>query len=239
MKNPAYQFETIAIVHSPFKEKFGTPRQPGLVKQALFSLEMLPPYDCEDAFEGLEDFSHLWLTFVFHQNRDKAWSPKIRPPRLGGNQRVGVFASRSPYRPNPIGLSVVEFIGVRREQGKLFIDLKGADLIEGTPVLDIKPYIPYADAIHAAHAGYASQPPDSVLAVQFSELAQQQVNDESLIHPDLEVFIKQVLELDPRPAYVKSVEDSALFGMKLLNYDIQWQVEGEVVTVLSLNKGEC
>lgn len=236
MKSISYQFETIGIIHSPFKEKFGAPRQPGLVKQALSSLEVLPPYDCDEAFDGLEGFSHIWITFVFHQNRDKVWSPKVRPPRLGGNQRIGVFASRSPYRPNPVGLSVVELVGVRHEQGKLFVDIKGADMIDGTPVLDIKPYIPYADSIPEAKAGYALQQPVAKLSVQFSEVARQQVNEQVRLHPDLEVFIMQVLELDPRPAYVQSADDSARYGMKLLDFDVQWQVDGEVVTVLSLDK---
>lgn len=231
-----FELEPIGIIHSPFKEKFGTPRQPGLIKQASFNMEILSPYDCEEAFEGLEVFSHLWITFVFHKNRDKKWSPKVRPPRLGGNQRIGVFASRSPYRPNPIGLSVVELSGIRRVKGKLFIDIKGADLIDGTPVLDIKPYIPYADCIAEAKGGYASTTPAAKLLVQFNECALQQIRAVEAEHPDLQNFIRQVLELDPRPAYVNSTNDKVQYGMKLLDFDVQWQVEGNRAIVISLNE---
>jgi len=231
-----YKLEPIGIIHSPFKEKFGTPRQPGLIKQASFSLEILSPYNCDEAFEGLDGFSHLWITFIFHKNRDKVWSPKVRPPRFGGNQRIGVFASRSPYRPNPIGLSVVELTGIRHHQGKLFIDIKGADLIEGTPVLDIKPYVPYADCITDAKAGYASTSPAAKLIVEFSDTTMQQVRNAEAEQPELQHFIRQVLELDPRPAYANKASDKVHYGMKLLDFDIQWQVEDDVVTVLSLDK---
>lgn len=233
----SFEFKPVAIIHSPFKEKFGTPRQPGLIKQALFSLEVLSPYDCDEAFEELEGFSHLWIIFVFHKNRDRQWSPKVRPPRLGGNQRIGVFASRSPYRPNPIGLSAVELLGIRRDQGKLFIDIKGADLIDGTPVLDIKPYVPYADCITEAKSDYASTPPIPKLHVQFNDQVLKQISNTEAAYPDIQNFIRQVIELDPRPAYANSTNDKAQYGMKLLDFDVQWQIEeGDVVTVLSLNK---
>jgi tRNA (adenine37-N6)-methyltransferase len=135
-------FTPIGIVHSPFKEKFGVPRQPGIATAARATLELLPPYDREEALEGLSGFSHVWLVFVFHATAAQGWQPSVRPPRLGGNVRVGVFASRSMFRPNPIGLSVVELEGYGREDGRLVLHVKGADLIDGTPVLDIKPYIP-------------------------------------------------------------------------------------------------
>jgi len=234
MKKSSYPFETIGIVHSPFKEKFGTPRQPGLIKQTLFSIEMLAPYDCDEAFDGLDNFSHLWISFIFHQNKNKPWSPKVRPPRLGGNQRVGVFASRSPYRPNPIGLSVVELTGLRRKQGKLFIDIKGADLIEGTPVVDIKPYVPYADCVVEAKGGYATTLPTSKLNVQFSDKAAQKIIEVAVDYPDLKTLIEQVLELDPRPAYLSGTDDKVQYGIKLLDFDIRWETEGDEVLVLSL-----
>jgi len=110
----------IGVVHSPFKEKFGTPRQPGLITDAVASIELLAPFDREEALQGIEQFSHLWISFIFHHNKEKSWTPKVRPPRLGGNKSIGVFASRSPYRPNPTGLSVVELSGVRKEKNKLF-----------------------------------------------------------------------------------------------------------------------
>ncbi|MCP4325028.1 MAG: tRNA (N6-threonylcarbamoyladenosine(37)-N6)-methyltransferase TrmO, partial [Alteromonadales bacterium] len=162
-------FETIAKIHSPYKEKFAVPRQPGLVPSANALLEILPPYDDINAFTGLDDFSHLWLMFVFHKNKqNKNWQPTVRPPRLGGNKRLGVFATRSPNRPNPIGLSLVEFHGVIQKQGKLFLQLSNIDLVDGTPIVDIKPYIPYADSKPDASAGFAQATPEILMEVCFS-----------------------------------------------------------------------
>lgn len=226
----------IGIAHSPFKEKFGTPRQPGLIAEAEFTIELLPPYDKREALDGIEQFSHLWISFIFHQNKDKSWTPKVRPPRLGGNKSIGVFASRSPYRPNPMGLSVVEFVKIREENNKLLIDIKGADLVDGTPVLDIKPYIPYSDCIKDAKAGYATQPPGAKLKVVFSEQAQQQLQHASEQYPQLENFIRQVLELDPAPAYVDNNKSNKQYGVKLLEFDVQWQVTEGCATVISLEQ---
>src|SRR3954463_4060851 len=136
-------FPAIGIIHSCFKEKFGIPRQPGLAPLATAQLELLPPYDNRAALEGLETCSHIWLQFVFHANKRDAWKPKVKPPRLGGNKSLGVFATRSPTRPAPIGLSVVKLDGISEADGKLFLNLSGIDLLDGTPVLDIKPYVPY------------------------------------------------------------------------------------------------
>ena len=224
----------IGVVHSPFKEKFGTPRQPGLITDAVASIELLPPYDREEALQGIEQFSHLWISFIFHHNKEKSWTPKVRPPRLGGNKSIGVFASRSPYRPNPTGLSVVELTGVRKEQNKLFLDVKGADLVDGTPVIDIKPYIPYTDSISHAKAGYAEQQPVASLKVEFSEQARQQLQQASEHYPQLESFIEQVIGLDPRPAYSAEEQSEKSYGVKLLEYDVQWQVKDGTATVLSL-----
>ena len=227
-----FELTAIGIVHSPFKEKFGTPRQPGLVSEANCTIELLSPYDTQDALEGIEEFSHLWISFIFHKNKDKKWSPKVRPPRLGGNKSIGVFASRSPYRPNPVGLSVVEFVGTREENNKLLIDIKGADLVEGTPVLDIKPYIAYSDSIQQAKAGYAEQAPEAKLEVVFSEQAQQQLQHAREQYPQLECFIRQVIELDPRPAYVGNSEPGKQYGVKLLEFDVQWQVVKGLATII-------
>ena len=229
-----YELTTIGIVHSPFKEKFGTPRQPGLITEAIFSIELLAPYDKKEALQGIEQFSHLWISFIFHKNKDKAWTPKVRPPRLGGNKNIGVFASRSPYRPNPIGLSAVELIGIREENNKLWVDIKGADLVDGTPVLDIKPYILYSDSIKQATAGYAEQPPSAKLEVEFSEQAQQQLQLANEQHPQLEKIIRQVIELDPRPAYASDDEPEKKYGAKLFEFDVKWQVQKGIATVISL-----
>ena len=140
-----YTFEPVGIIHSPYKEKFGIPRQSSLVRAARAQLELFAPYNHPDAVRGLEAFSHIWIQFVFHQTAARGWTPLVRPPRLGGNARVGVFASRSTHRPNPIGLSLVELAGIDYTGG-LKLNLTGADLVDGTPVLDIKPYIPFVES---------------------------------------------------------------------------------------------
>ena len=150
-----WKFEPVAVVHSCFAEKFAIPRQPLLAPAATATLELLPPYDQPEALEGLEGVSHLWLLFVFHAAGHGSKHLRVRPPRLGGNQRIGVFASRAPHRPNPIGQSVVRLEGI--VDGRLL--LSGVDLLDGTPVLDIKPYVPYADAIGDAHNSLAPAPP--------------------------------------------------------------------------------
>ncbi|WP_040095556.1 tRNA (N6-threonylcarbamoyladenosine(37)-N6)-methyltransferase TrmO, partial [Aeromonas australiensis] len=154
-----FEIDTLGIIRSPYKEKFAIPRQPGLVKSARARLELLPPYDQPDVLRGIEQFSHLWLSFVFHQTMAQGWHPTVRPPRLGGNERVGVFATRSTFRPNPLGLSVVELHGVGRERGKLWLELGAVDLLDGTPIVDIKPYVPYADSLPDARGGFAPDAP--------------------------------------------------------------------------------
>lgn len=137
-----FSFQPIGVIHSCFKEKFGIPRQSGLVTAAQATLELHAPYDCPEALVELEGFSHIWVTFVFHQSMRDNWKATVRPPRLGGNQRIGVFASRSPFRPNPIGLSAVQLESIDCKDGHCQLQLRGADLLDGTPVLDIKPYVP-------------------------------------------------------------------------------------------------
>ena len=233
-----FDFQPIGIIRSCFPEKFGIPRQPGLVKGATATLELLSPYDRTEALEGLEAFSHLWVIFVFHASLKETWKATVRPPRLGGNKRVGVFASRSMYRPNPIGLSVVELerIDTTTEQPRLF--LKGVDLLDGTPVLDIKPYLPYVDAIPNAHGGYAHGSPQPRLQVNFSATAAAQCASYEHTYPNLRTLIIQVLELDPRPAYYDEQHSGKEFGMRLLDFDIKWCIEGEQVEVLAIEKVE-
>lgn len=140
-----FQFAPIGVIRSPYKEKFAIPRQPGLICDGGGALELLPPYNQPDAVRGLEGFSHLWVIFVFHQTMDGGWRPTVRPPRLGGNARVGVFATRSTFRPNPIGMSLVELHGIETRNG-VRLQLGSLDLVDGTPVLDIKPYLPFAES---------------------------------------------------------------------------------------------
>lgn len=231
-----FEFQPVGIVRSCFPEKFGIPRQPGLVEEATAVLELLPPYDRVEALQGLEAFSHLWLIFVFHASLKDTWKPTVRPPRLGGNKRVGVFASRSMFRPNPIGLSVVELerVDTATEQPRLF--LKGVDLLDGTPVLDIKPYLPYVDAIPNARSGYAQGSPEPRLQVSLSSGAEEQCTSYRDEYPNLVSLIIHLLELDPRPAYYDADSSTQEFGMRLLDFDIKWHVEGEQVEVLAIEK---
>ena len=231
-----FDFKPIGIIRSCFPEKFGIPRQPGLVKEATATLELLPPYDRVEALEGLEAFSHVWLIFVFHASLKETWKATVRPPRLGGNKRVGVFASRSMFRPNPIGLSVVELERIDTNSGQPRLLLKGVDLMDGTPVLDIKPYLPYVDAIPEAHGGYAHGTPEPHLQVEFSSAASAQCASHENTYPNLMTLIIQVLELDPRPAYYDETRSSKEFGMRLLDFNIKWCLDGKKVEVLGIEK---
>lgn len=222
-----FTFSPVGVIHSCFKEKFGIPRQPGLVPEARAILELLPPYNRAEAVRGLEDFSHIWVSFVFHACLGESWKPTVRPPRLGGNRRLGVFATRSTHRPNPIGLSAVELEKIVVESGKVLLHLKGIDLLDGTPVLDIKPYLPYSDRIAEATGGFAQEAPATPFEVRFSQSAL----DCCATVPQLEALIRRILSLDPRPAYYGKGEGKPVFGMKLLDYDVQWEVDGEVVLV--------
>ena len=230
-----FTFSPIGIVHSPFKEKFGVPRQPGLAPAARATLELLPPYDRDEVLEGLPGFSHVWLLFVFHATAGQGWNPTVRPPRLGGNVRVGVFASRSTFRPNPVGLSVVELAGYGRENGKLVLHLRGADLIDGTPILDIKPYVPYVDSIPQASGGFAAGAPEMRLGVRFTPQAEAQVAAREQAHPHLRELIVQVLGADPRPSYHEDEHTERIYGMRVLDFDLRWRVAEGVVVVVELS----
>jgi len=221
----SYNIHPIGIVHSPFKEKFGTPRQPGLVK-AKCSIELLPPYNRMDALKGLEGFSHIWIHFIFHQaireQHSNSWQPTVRPPRLGGNEKVGVFASRSPFRPNNIGLSVARLVKIEQSDSRLLLHVEGLDIVDGTPVIDIKPYIPYVDAIPDAFEGFATGAPEKKLSVTLSDEAENQLK--AAENPqELRQLIIEVLQTDPRPAY-KSNEKEGEYGILLYEYNIRWRI---------------
>ena len=217
-----FNFPTIGIIHSCFKEKFGIPRQPGLAPLATAKLELLPPYNDPDSLDGLEGCSHVWIQFVFHANKRSEWKPKVKPPRLGGNKTLGVFATRSPTRPSPIGLSVVKLDGIEVEDGKVWLNLSGVDLLDGTPVLDIKPYVPYVDLVPEAVNQFASAPP-APLPVEFNPSATafcHQYQAENAVA--LEGLIRQILQQDPRPQY-QQPEPERVYGMKLLDLDLRWR----------------
>lgn len=224
---PPMEFKPIAVIHSCFDARFGTPRQPGLVPSATAELILLPPYDQPESLRGLEQCSHVWLLFLFHASAGQGWSPTVRPPRLGGNRRLGVFATRSPFRPNPIGLSVVELDGILNEPGRRGLRLRNHDLVDGTPVLDIKPYIPYSDALPDARPPLDFAQPPRGRPVHFGQQALAELAGKP---PNLRALIEETLALDPRPAY-RQRESGRMHGVHLAGYNIRWQVQGGEVWV--------
>lgn len=228
-----YTFSQLGVIHSCFKEKFGIPRQPGLVDVPAH-IEINSEYSREDAFRELESFSHIWVIFVFHDIPKKNWNATVRPPRLGGNDRIGVFASRSMFRPNPVGLSVVKLENIERKNKKIILNILGGDFLDGTPVIDIKPYIPYSDIIQQASPGYAVSKPGIKLDVSFTDEAKTQVKHAEKKYPQIESIIIQVLQLDPRPAYQEQANKKENYAMKIYDYDLKWQLEDDKVKVVSL-----
>ena len=225
---PQLTLFTIGIIHSPYDEKFSVPRQANLVQEGKGILELLPPYNSLDAIRGIEQFSHLWLIFQFHQIPEREWHATVRPPRLGGNERIGVFASRATHRPNPIRLAKVRLEGVEISNGKVFLKLGSVDLVNGTPILDIKPYIAYADSEPDADSGFAQTKPQAKLEVEFSERALQAVgfcrNFAKFGIEQPLTFIRNVIEQDPRPAYQQGKISERIYGMHLAGYNIRWTI---------------
>ena len=214
----------IARVHSDFPSKFGVPRQSGLVEDLTSTLVFEPEFRSEDALRGLEGFSHLWLVWVFHQAAQRDWSPTVRPPRLGGNARMGVFATRSPFRPNPIALSAVRLDGVERtEAWGTVLRLRGADLVDGTPVLDVKPYLPYADCVPDALGGFAAAPAAPALAVDIPPDLLERVP------PERRRALLGVLAQDPRPPYQK--DPDRVYGFGFAGLEVRFSVADGVLTV--------
>ncbi|MBC3766406.1 tRNA (N6-threonylcarbamoyladenosine(37)-N6)-methyltransferase TrmO [Neptunicella marina] len=230
------QLTPVAVLRSPFKQKFAIPRQPGLAPAALSTIEFYAEFNDANSLRGIGQFSHLWLIFVFHENADKGWSPLVRPPRLGGNQKMGVFATRSTFRPNPIGMSVVELVDWQHKNGVLTITVKGADLLDGTPILDIKPYIPYSDAHPDASGGFASDAPQPLLSVTFSQQAQAQLQTTSKKYASIQALIEQVLAQDPRPAYKKSQGEIQEYGMTLYDLNIRWRCSENQAEVIGISQ---
>lgn len=224
---------------TPFADRFGIPRQPQLAPHALGRLRLLRPYDREEAVRGLEAFSHVWLTFVFHGSTGQ-WKPTVRPPRLGGNARVGVFASRSPFRPNPLGLSLVELLAIDTRDGVL-LTFGGVDLLDGTPVLDIKPYLSFVESRPNARGGFVDGPPRQ-LAVEFSAQAASQLSVHEQRWPDLAALVREVLAQDPRPAYAD--DPLRQYGFRLHDLEIKWRCTAaraivEQILGPSLDGGVC
>ncbi|WP_179997819.1 tRNA (N6-threonylcarbamoyladenosine(37)-N6)-methyltransferase TrmO [Acinetobacter sp. YH12239] len=225
----------IGIMRSPYKEKFGIPRQPNLVNVESY-IELLAPYNDELAFEGIHDFSHLWLIWQFHDNKNQdnqKFKPQVRPPRLGGNKKVGVFATRSMYRPAPIGMSVVQFKKLFKEGDSLRLYVSGSDLLDGTPVIDIKPYILYSDAVVEATSGYAQDKPiqKNVVWSKTAEIQRNQLLDQQCVAESLIKELEQVLSFDPRPSYQNDPERIYGLSFGLLNVKFKVDTEVEIVAL--------
>lgn len=221
----------IGYINSDFPEKFGVPRQSGLAETtARIFLE--PPYNHPDAVRGLEEFSHIWLLWQFSENLDdegnSRWSPTVRPPRLGGNRRKGVFATRSPFRPNPIGMSCVKLDKITFEEKGPVLHVTGADMVDGTPLYDIKPYIPYADSHPEASGGFSDKAYAYSLKVQFGDGLLQKVEEEH------RKAIEQLLSQDPRPSYQEDSE--RVYGMSYADYEIKFKVDKDLLTVVQIER---
>lgn len=229
-----FQIEPIAILSSPYQEKFAIPRQPGLVPAARGRLWLQGAYNNPHCIQGIESFSHLWLQFIFHQTLAQGWRPLVRPPRLGGNQKMGVFATRSTFRPNGLGLSVVKLESVGIESKQCFIDISGFDLLDQTPIVDIKPYLAYSDAITDAKSSYAQQAP-ALMDVSLSHAAEQAL----INREDLATLIVQVLAQDPRPAYQQEAPSDApprSYGVRLAGHNVKWRVEDNLAIVTAVTR---
>ena len=216
--------EAIAHIRSPFADKFGVPRQSGLVEGVRAAVVFAPKYRSREAVRGLEEFDHIWLIWRFHQAVRADWSPTVRPPRLGGNERMGVFATRSPFRPNALGLSAVRLEGVEDhpDLGPV-LHVAGADLVDGTPIFDIKPYVPYADSYPDSRGGFADAVERRPLAVEFPpELLER-------LPPELGEALTGVLAQDPRPSYQEDPE--RLYGMTFAGYNVRFTAAGGTLTV--------
>ncbi|HBY1374824.1 TPA: tRNA (N6-threonylcarbamoyladenosine(37)-N6)-methyltransferase TrmO, partial [Klebsiella pneumoniae] len=192
------------------------------------------PYNQADAVRGLESFSHLWILFVFHQTMEGGWRPTVRPPRLGGNARMGVFATRSTFRPNPIGMSLVELKGIRCQKDQVILELGSLDLVDGTPVVDIKPYLPFAEALPDASASYAQQAPLAGMNVSFTPEIDAQLLTLEKRYPHIKAFIREVLAQDPRPAYRKEEQAGKTYAVWLLDFNVRWRVIASGFEVFAL-----
>ena len=216
----------IAYIRSDYGEKFGIPRQSGLVPEALARVVFLPEYRREEALRGLGGFSHIWLIWEFSETMNEGWSPTVRPPRLGGNKRVGVFATRSPYRPNPIGLSSVRLLGIDTDHSDApSLIVGGADLLDGTPIYDIKPYLPAFDCHPDAVGGFADAAPERVLRVAVPDGSLDAVPEEK------RQALKGALSLDPRPSYQDDSE--RVYGFSFAGCEVRFRVDHGILTVIS------
>lgn len=218
------EMQVIARIHTDFPEKFGIPRQSGLIEDLKAEIIFEPEYRNVDAFRGLEEYSHIWLIWEFSEAVRDSWSPTVRPPRLGGNMRMGVFSTRSPFRPNPIGLSCVRLdsVELHTEYGPV-LHVSGADLMDKTPIYDIKPYLPFVDSHPDARGGFADRTREYSLQVEIPEAELEK------IEPEKRESLKAVLAHDPRPSYQK--DPDRVYGMGFAGHEIRFTVKNGVLTV--------
>lgn len=243
-KLPRFDFEAIGIAQTPFTQRFGIPRQPGLVPDAKGILKINGHPDFQYALKRLEEFSHIWVVFVFHAHGGNKWKPTIRPPRLGGKEKVGVLSSRSPHRPNPIGLSVVALEKIDyKAKGGPELHVNGVDLLDGTPILDLKPYIPYADSVPHANSGWAHEDIKKTEVIFEPEALEKIHEIEKNGYPDLKNLVEQLLTIDPRPGFQKrelppDAEQSQGkdFGLLVKDYDVKWKIQDQKFVVYDLEK---
>lgn len=232
------QIDTIAVISTPFRQKFAIPRQPNLANAE----GVITPTDEYSDFEmvrGLEGFSHLWLLFLFHENMSRGWKPLVKAPRLGGNAKTGVLATRSTHRPNNIGMSVVKNTGIEKVGNRWQLTVSGVDLLDSTPIIDIKPYLPYADIIPTASETLTQAAPIPQRSVAFTPQAQADCMHAQKTHPDLYTLIIQLLAQDPRPAYRHNLEtDDKVYCVQLYKFDVRFVVENGTVVVKAVDKLE-
>lgn len=225
--------EPIGFLRTCFGSKFAVPRQPGLCPSAWGVLEFLEEYRFPEAVRGLENFSHVWLIFGFHEHKDEGWNPTVRPPRLGGNERVGVFASRSTYRPNGLGLSLVKLDSVRleREDGLSppVLYFSGVDLVDGTPIFDIKPYLPYAESLPLADGGYATEMIERLQV----EIADSAISDFKKLDERTQKVMEEVFSLDPRPAFSRK-ESERVYGAIVCGRDVRFVIDEGLCRVIEI-----
>jgi len=227
-KKDALLIEPIAYIRNGYKEKFGVPRQSGLAPSVKSVIEFCEEYRDENCIRDIEQYSHLWLIWGFSKNENQ-WSPTVRPPRLGGNKRVGVFATRSPFRPNPIGLSCVKLEGIEEGKNGKILVVSGGDLADGTPIYDIKPYLPYVDSIPDALGGFSEEHKNDFFQVEIPRELKEKLTESQIEN------ITELLSLDPRPSYQN--DEERIYGLAFEDLQIKFKYEDDKITVVDILRG--